>query len=310
MAEYEPASPGQADLLDALVAAGHLIPSGVPGLYGRGQVFESIRGAFEALIARAADPEQPERPRFPPLLPRRLLERNGYFTTFPHLAGTIFAFDGDEDEAHQQAKRAARHEGYSEFQAMSDLALVPAACYPAYPAVAERGALPAGGIVLDLGGAYVFRHEPSGDPARLQVFHQGEMVRMGEPEVVQRWRDAWRDRGLALLRGLGLDAELVAASDPFFGPSARALAVRQRQQELKFEILVPIAGSEPTAVASFNYHQTHFTEIYGIEMSGGGVAHTACLGFGHERVVVALLNTHGMDPATWPAEVRSELWPA
>ena len=47
----------------------------------------------------------------------------------------------------------------------------------------------------------------------------------------------------------------------------------------------------------------------GIELSDGGVAHTACLGFGHERIVLALLRTHGLDPATWPEDVRQELWP-
>ena len=310
MAAYREASPDQAQLLDELLAAGHLISSGVPGLYGRGQVFESIRRGLEARIARAADPEAPERPRFPPVLPRTLLERNGYFTTFPHLAGTIFSFEGSERDAREQATRAEEHADYSEFQAISELAMVPAACYPAYPAVAQRGPLPAGGIMLDLGGSYVFRHEPSGDPARLQAFHQGEMVRVGEPETVQAWRDAWRDRAVALLRSLGLDADFAVASDPFFGRAGRVLAAGQREQELKFEILVQIAGPEPTAVASFNYHQEHFTETYGISMEGGGEAHTACLGFGHERIVVALLNTHGMDPESWPDAVRAELWPA
>jgi hypothetical protein len=38
------------------------------------------------------------------------------------------------------------------------------------------------------------------------------------------------------------------------------------------------------------------------------VAHTACLGFGHERIVLALMNTHGLDVAAWPDEVREQLW--
>jgi hypothetical protein len=71
---------------------------------------------------------------------------------------------------------------------------------------------------------------------------------------------------------------------------------------------VPIAGPEPTAVASFNYHQDHFAALYGITTSNGAMAHTACLGFGHERNVLALLKTHGLDVGTWPAAVRGELW--
>ena len=105
-----------------------------------------------------------------------------------------------------QEERANRHEDWSEFQSMTDLVLTPAACYPVYPAVAARGPLGAGGITVDAGGSYVFRHEPSGDPARLQMFHQREIVRIGEPETVAAWRDAWRDRSVQLLRAVGLDA--------------------------------------------------------------------------------------------------------
>ena len=85
------------------------------------------------------------------------------------------------------------------------------------------------------------------------------------------------------------------------------LAASQREQELKFEVLVQIAGDEPTAVASFNYHHDHFTSTYGIELADGGVAHTACLGFGLERITLALFHTHGLDVAAWPDEVRTEL---
>ena len=106
---------------------------------------------------------------------------------------------------------------------MTDLVLTPAACYPVYPAIASRGALPAGGATVDAGGAYVFRHEPSEDPARLQMFHQREIVRIGEPHIVRAWRDAWRERALELLGEIGLDVQLDLASDPFFGRRGRML---------------------------------------------------------------------------------------
>ena len=79
------------------------------------------------------------------------------------------------------------------------------------------------------------------------------------------------------------------------------LASNQRQDGLKLELLVQIAGPEPTALASFNHHRDHFGSTYGIRLADGETAHTACLGFGHERIVLALLRTHGLDPDAWPA---------
>jgi seryl-tRNA synthetase len=308
VAEFRPGTPDQAAFLAALLDAGLLIDSGVPGVFGRGEGFERVRHGFDATITAAAAEEGPERLTFPPLLPREQLERIGYLKSFPHLAGSVFAFDGDEGQAVEQEERASRHQDWSEFQEMTDLVLVPAACYPVYPAVAARGPLAPGGALVDAGGSYVFRHEPSGDPARLQMFHQREIVRIGEPETVIAWRRRWRDRSLELLRAVGLEADFDVATDPFFGRSGRLLARSQRSQELKFEVLVPIAGPEPTAVASFNYHQDHFTATYGIEIEAADrTAHTACLGFGLERIALALLRRHGLDSDAWPAAVRETL---
>jgi seryl-tRNA synthetase len=294
---YREATPEQAEFLEELIDARLLVPSGVPGVYGRGRDFEAILEGLDAAVTRAAADDRAEPLRFPPVLPRQQIEASGYLESFPHLAGAVFAFEGTEAEAHNWAEEVQ----------MSDLMLAPAVCYPVYPAIASRGPLAPGGVTVDVGAGYAFRHEPSGDPSRMQSFHIRELVRIGEPEAVAAWRDAWRDRSIELLRGLGLDAGFDVAADPFFGRAGRMLAASQREQELKFEILVPVRGEEPSAIASFNYHREHFASTYGLELAGGGVAHTACLGFGLERVVLALLAAHGLDPHGWPEDVRAEL---
>ena len=301
--------PDQAQLLQEMVAAGHLVESGVPGVYGHSAAFEDVRSALMRHVTAEGAGEGAERLSFPPLIPRRQIESSGYLGSFPQLVGTVFAFEGDERQARSQAERAAAHEDWSEFQTMSELAMKPAACYPVYPAIAARGALPPDGVLVDTGGSWVFRHEPSLDPARRQIFQMHELVRIAEPDVVQAWRDGWIERGLAWLRALGLDAASDVANDPFFGRQGRMLAANQRQEQLKVELLVQIAGPEPTAVASFNCHRDHFASIYGLTMADGGPAHTGCLGFGGERIILALFHTHGMDPDAWPEEVKAKLAP-
>jgi seryl-tRNA synthetase len=244
---------------------------------------------------------------FPPVLPKRQLERIGYLSSFPHLAGTIFSFAGDESEAAELERRAGEGEDWSGLQQQTDLVLVPAACYPVYPAVAARGPLPQSGVTVDLGGSYVFRNEPSRDPARLQMFHQREMIRLSAPDEVAEWRDAWAGRAVEILGELGLEAAADVANDPFFGRSGRLLARSQRAQALKFEAAVWISGDEPTAVATFNNHREHFSSVLDHMQASGAQAHTACGGVGLERITLALFSRHGLDPDRWPADVADRL---
>jgi seryl-tRNA synthetase len=306
MPEFRAGGPAQVEYLQELVDAGLLVRTGVHGVYARGGSFERVRLHFDALVTRTAAPESPEPLLFPPLLPREQLERSGYLGSFPHLAGTVFAFEGDEQAATEQLELASQHEDWSGFQTMSDVVLMPAACYPLYPAIAARGPLPEGGVTLDTGDSYVFRREPSDDPARLQIFHMREIVRIGDRDTVVEWREEWRERAITLLESLGLTIDLDIASDPFFGRAGRLLASAQRGQELKWELVSPIAEN-PTAIASSNYHQDHFGHTFTLRTSEDEPAHTGCMAFGEERVTLALFNTHGLDIQGWPAAVRRQM---
>jgi seryl-tRNA synthetase len=300
----------ETQFLENLISHGHFLPSGEPGLYGRGMVFEDVRTRFDALVTRVSAEDLAETPRFPPLIPRRTLERAGYLGSFPQLCGVVFSFDGDQPTALALAERAKNGEEWSQYLSPASVTLVPAACYPSYPAVAQRGPLPVGGVTLDLGGCYVFRHEPSGDPARLQMFHQREMVRIGAAQEVAEWREKWMERAKKIFESIGLEAALEPASDQFFGRSGRLLANSQREQKLKFEALVQIASDKPTAVSSFNLHHEHFGSAFGILQHDGSVAQSACVGFGLERITLALFRKHGMEPTRWPRVVRDQLWPS
>jgi hypothetical protein len=118
----------EAAFLTELLERGLLIQSAVSGIYGHSAEFEDVRAALESLLTKTAVIHGARRLRFPPLLPRQDLETSGYLGSFPHLAGTVYAFDGDEAAAELQSERAGRHERWDEFQHMTDLTLMPAAC--------------------------------------------------------------------------------------------------------------------------------------------------------------------------------------
>jgi seryl-tRNA synthetase len=298
---------GEDEFLERLVARHLLVPSGVAGIYGRGRGFEEIVLAFDAHVTRETAKDGAEFVRFPPIQPRRLLETSGYLASFPHLAGSIFGFGGDEDDALILAEQAGAHEDWSGSQTMTDLVLLPAACYPVYPWVASSGRLPRGGRLVDV-LCYCFRHEPSGDPARMQAFRQREHVCLGPADDVAAWHRSWIDRGLDVLASVGLRATVEDAADPFFGRSGRMMAASQRQQRLKFELVYPIhPDGNPTAIMSINSHQSHFGADFGITTADGDVAHSACFGFGLERVALALFRAHGLDVEDWPRDIRNRL---
>ncbi|PXX41944.1 amino acid--[acyl-carrier-protein] ligase [Undibacterium pigrum] len=293
-------------LTDDLVAAGHIIPVGVQGIFGRGPVFEDVLRRFDDYVSRVAANDGAVKMSFPPCLDRKVLERSEYLDSFPQLAGTIFSFTGNEAQHKELIENVHEGRPWTHLQTMTAVCLTPAACYPVYPSF--TGTVPAEGRLVDMQN-WVFRNEPSPEPTRMQSFRVREFVRVGTPDMVVAWRDIWLQRGLDILKSLGLPAHSDVASDPFFGRGGRMLAANQREQQLKFEVLVPvISEAKPTAVCSFNYHQDHFGKLFEIYQQNGELAHTACLGFGLERIVMALFKTHGMQPENWPQATRDLLW--
>ena len=144
----------------------------------------------------------------------------------------------------------------------------------------------------------------------MQAFRQHDYVYLGTPEGARAHRDRWIDRGLEVLGGLGLDVESVVANDPFFGRPGRMLAANQRTEELKYEIVAPVfAEGRPTAISSRTATSTTSLGPSPSTRADGETAHTACFGFGVDRITLALLDHHGTDPAVWPAAVRAVPWP-
>ncbi|MCH8612117.1 hypothetical protein [Arsenicicoccus dermatophilus] len=294
----------QQAFLDEILAAGHYLPLGRTGVWGRSDELEQVVLGFVRLLDGFYATRPQQRVHFGPLVPQPLLESTGYVDTQPHLVGSIDAFYGD-DHAHRHLV-ADREEGrdWRRHLEPAGLMMVSSACHPLYGALSGQQV---NGNYLVLG--WVFRHEPSGDPYRVAYFRQKESVHVGSHQECVDHRDHWVHRAEDLLTGLGLPVHLELANDPFFGRAGRMMARGQRAAALKKELLVDAYGADlpPVALASGNLHGDHFTHAFGIRQADGSDAETACMGFGLERVALSLFKVHGMQTSGWPGEVRSQL---
>ena len=294
--------------MDRLVASDILTPTAVEGVQARSACFEEIVDALNAMAGRTGKSDGAEKLYFPPAMVRTDLARGGYLGSFPNLLGTIHCFCGDERAHRTLLTCVAEGKEWATQQEPTDLALAPAACYPLYPLIARRGKLPPQGGLFDV-FSWCFRREPSPDPARMQCFRMREYVCIGSEEQVLEFRQRWLDRAQQFANDLHLPHKVDLANDPFFGRSGRLMADSQREQRLKYELLIPISRDDrPTACMSFNYHLDHFSEPWGIRQADGTLAVSACVGFGLERTTLALFRHHGLDPARWPSGVRRALW--
>jgi seryl-tRNA synthetase len=292
---------------DELLQHGLLIAMGVDGLYSRGALFERVVEGINHAFAALGDGDRPEVMRFPPGIGLGQLERSGYLASFPHLAGTVHSFAGSDHEHRALVDALQAGSDWTASQRTTQVALTPAACYGVYPVLAGRGPLPPQGALVDV-YTWCFRHEPSIDPARMQMFRQREHVRIGTPDQVLDFRQRWMERVPTLFQTLALPHQVDVANDPFFGRTGRLLATSQREQGFKFELLIPITSADhPTACVSFNFHSDQFGRTWGIATAEGSVASTGCVGFGVERIALALFRHHGFTPADWPDNVRNVL---
>ena len=289
-----------------LIEAGLLLPSGVQGVYGLSGRFEGIIEAFERYVTRMGKDLKPDVVRFPPVINRDTYLSTDHIETFPDLMGSIHSFHGKEKDHIRMVQKKQDGADWTDELDATETMMVPAACYPLYPTAANT-VLPDDGRLVDL-RAFVFRHEPSPDPARMQIFRQREYVKLGTPEQALNHRNYWLKKAEEMLLSLGLNVKQIVANDPFFGRGGRVMAATQQEQELKYELVAPVASTEKlTAITSSNYHMDHFGAEFNITTPDGKHAHTACVGFGLERITLALLKKHGFDPETWPKEVKQIL---
>ncbi len=238
--------------------------------------FESLDADFLNFF----DPDSLEHIVIPAVISGDVLCRCGYFTSFPD---QILALGSVTED--QLGKVAETGKVTSDQFVPQDWYLTPAACLHFYPMLARRAARLPTALTTR---ARVFRREnrQTAPLTRLWDFTVREFVFVGPQEQVRERLAHVKTAALDYARALFSDVSLQVAQDSFYPTPTNNAKVRlQRGNARKFELIARF-GDRTIALASFNFHDLHFSGAFGFDHNR--TIQTGCAGLGLERWLGAL----------------------
>ncbi|HYN81393.1 MAG TPA: hypothetical protein VES88_07825 [Gemmatimonadaceae bacterium] len=272
-----------------------------PGLVGlRGRARELMeRIAFS--LAELANEETGDEWSVPSGISFSTLERAQYFASFPQWLTAASHLSDDSSLLEEIAM--SKSPGCTARKAMQepDAALSPAVCYHTYERLAGQR-VPSPTLMTAEGVCWRYEGDRLAPLERGWAFRMREIVCLGTPAEVEDFRQRWMLRAVAFAESLGLTVETVQATDPFFAPTARGKAALQRIKALKHELIVRFPNGRSLAIASFNNHERFFGESFAISLDNGDAAASACVAFGIERWLLAVLATNGVATGDYETE--------
>jgi seryl-tRNA synthetase len=305
--------PARPEVFDDLVVAGEACSLG-EGQIGIGGNLLALMDCLDDLIRDLVVEEfGAVEFRYPTLMPTRVLEKCDYFASFPQFLMFVTRLHSDSRTYGAfRESYAARRQVSADILADCDnvdYCLPPTMCFHTF-SQHERTRLPGSRhrVVTAKGKSFRFESRYATTLERLWDFTIREIVFMGSRDFVTESRRRFMDLAFELITDLGLEGHAEVANDPFFSAEdGIAKTVSQRLLELKYELRLKTGPDRTIAAASFNFHDTFFTERFDIREADGATAHSGCVGFGLERLMFAFLCQHGADPAAWPDQVRERL---
>jgi seryl-tRNA synthetase len=275
---------------ESLITNRMMLKSQLPGMYSWTRPFEALASRVSRAFGEYVAALPAITVRFPPTVPRVVIDRSGYADTFPHLAGLVASPPGAGGAA-------------GELQT----ALAGAACHPVFALMSQSTVVDGQEVWAE---GYVFRREPSDDPMRMMSFRQTEFVIFGDRGLVEASVSDALSRCRSMLLKWGIHTSEAVASDSFTGRLATFRTQLQRDAGSKMELSFPMwrkrDGYTGTALASANLHGSRFGEFFDIRRGDGSPAVSGCVGLGVERTVLALLRSHGTDATSWPAALLED----
>ena len=239
------------------------------------QMFNSIDECFKQWALSNGAEEY----RIPALIDGSILEKCGYFETFPQHLTALATFDASYIENNKN-----NHNDSSDF-CFHDKYLTPAACIHIYPTL-KGGDFSKGKTITTLARVYRYEEGKFEDLTRIWDFTVREIVFIGSNEYVQQSLKDCSKFAVECIEKLCIPYQLNEACDYFYPTTKNRLKQRVQLANAKKQELVTSINDKEVAIASFNQHDFHFSLPF--DFSNNGQIVTGCVGFGLERWMAAL----------------------
>ncbi len=287
--------------------------------HGKGQVgirvpYLDVLEFFDDLLSRlAVDVFQGVEYRFPTLIRTSVLNRVGYFESFPNLLffvsrlkNSLSNYTRFRGEFADISSEEDVPERLSHFTVHTEYSLPPTMCYYVYD-MFSNAAFEGNRCVTTVGKSFRYENDYCRTMERLWDFAIRETVFLGDLGYVRGGVARCLEIATRLMDELGLAGFCETANDPFFLVQDTAQRINaQKVTGSKYELRLRISPHATIAVASFNRHGTYLAKRFGIHRGtdANQFINTGCVGFGLERMLFAFLAQFGTDEEAWPAPVR------
>lgn len=226
---------------------------------------------FDNKFLSFADEYKINRWSIPALIESKILEKCGYFKTIPNNITNISIISPMNLE-----DVALTGEVKSDYFENTEYYLTPAACLHFYPILSQRKDI-RNELITTKARVYRYENGQFENGRRLWDFTVREFVAVGSFEYVNNFLKDFKIKALEFIKKYYENAELKAANDNFYPTNENNMKQRiQKNNQLKFELVW-----DDLALASFNYHEFHFSKEFGFDNNKTVV--TGCVGFGLDR---------------------------
>lgn len=212
----------------------------------------------------------------PSLIKGEVLNKCGYFDTFQQHLTLAEPFSVSKKFSPGQLSEKVKKKYY----------LTPAACIHIYPMLEKR--CKSEHCYTTLESVYRYENGNFHERGRIWEFTVREFVFVGSKEYVTDRLEKIGNNALVIAKQFFHEASLETACD-IFCPSKenKVKAKMQLANNQKKELRINLDG-ESVAIASFNYHNYHFSKPFHFDKNNTIVS--GCAGFGMERWVLGILD--------------------